>query len=68
MTARKKKTSMIKITQVRSQIGFSAKQRKVLTGIGLGRIGRSVIRPDDDCIRGMVAKVPHLVSVEEVEG
>jgi large subunit ribosomal protein L30 len=68
MNARKKKSSMLKITQVRSQIGFDARQKKVIAGLGLGRIGRTVTRPDDECIRGMVAKVPHLVAVEEVEG
>ncbi|HSL17896.1 MAG TPA: 50S ribosomal protein L30 [Methylomirabilota bacterium] len=59
---------MIRITQVKSQIGFEGRQKKVLTGLGLGRIGRSVTRPDDACIRGMVAKVSHLVRVENVEG
>lgn len=59
---------MLKITQVKSQIGFAGKQKKVLTGLGLGRIGRTVIRKDDACIRGMVAKVTHLVSVEKLEG
>ncbi|MCD4749253.1 MAG: 50S ribosomal protein L30 [Thermoanaerobaculales bacterium] len=58
---------MLKITQVKSQIGYSGKQRKVLTGLGLGRIGRTVTRVDHPCIRGMVTKVVHLVSVEEVE-
>ncbi len=66
MSARKQ-SKQIRITQVRSQIGFAEGQRRVLKGLGLGRIGRSVTRPDDPCIRGMVAKVPHLVSVEEVE-
>ena len=53
---------------MRSQIGFNRKQAKVLAGLGLGRIGRSVTRNDDPCIRGMVAKVTHLVSVVELEG
>jgi len=66
--AKKKTTSMIKITQVRSQIGYQSNQRKVLAGLGLGRIGRSVTRKDDPCIRGMVAKVSHLVTVEALEG
>ena len=57
----------LKITQVRSQIGFARAQRKVLAGLGLGRIGKSVLRHDDPCIRGMAAKVAHLVRVEEVE-
>jgi large subunit ribosomal protein L30 len=67
MIARKKQ-KQLKITQVKSQIGFADKQRRVLSGLGLGRIGRSVVRPDDPCIRGMVHKVNHLVTVEEVEG
>ncbi len=58
---------MLKITQVRSQVGFARKQRRVLTGLGLGRIGRTVQRYDSPTIRGMVDKVTHLVSVEELE-
>ncbi len=69
MSARKSATKkMLRITQVRSQIGNQAKVRAVLHGLGLGRIGRSVTRPDDPCIRGMVHKVTHMVTVEEVEG
>jgi len=59
---------MLRITQVRSQIGFNGRQGRVLNGLGLGRIGRSVVRKDDPCIRGMIAKVTHLVAVEELEG
>ncbi len=62
-----RKGQMLRITQVRSQIGFAGAQREVLAGLGLGRIGRTVVRIDDPCIRGMVTKVSHLVSVEEVE-
>lgn len=63
-----KSTKILKITQVKSQIGYSRKQRRVLAGLGLGRIGRTVTRHDDPCIRGMVAKIIHMVSVEELEG
>ena len=63
----KKTAQQLKITQVKSQIGFDGRQRKVLAGLGLGRIGKQVVRVDDPCIRGMVAKVSHLVTVEEVE-
>jgi len=66
--ATKKKTSMIKITQVKSGIGFQGKQKKVLAGLGLGKIGRTVTRKDDEYIRGMVNKISHLVRVETVEG
>jgi large subunit ribosomal protein L30 len=67
MTAKKKTTKMLQITQVKSQIGAQSHHKKVLSGLGLGRIGRTVTRVDHPCIRGMVDKVPHLVSVEEVE-
>jgi len=63
-----KVTSMIKITQVKSGIGYQGKQKKVLAGLGLGKIGRTVTRKDDEFIRGMVNKISHLVRVEKVEG
>jgi large subunit ribosomal protein L30 len=66
--AKEKAKGQLRITQVKSQIGYAENQRRVLAGLGLGRIGRTVVRPDDVCIRGMVAKVTHLVSVDEVEG
>ncbi len=68
MTARKKKAGQLKITQIRSGIGCKENHKRILAGLGLGKIGRTVVRPDEPCTRGMVAKIPHLVSVEEVEG
>jgi large subunit ribosomal protein L30 len=59
--------TQLRITQVRSAIGAKPKHRGTLRALGLGRIGRSNTLPDRPEIRGMVAKVPHLVSVEEVE-
>jgi large subunit ribosomal protein L30 len=67
IAAKKATVGRLRITQVRSQIGFARAQRKVLAGLGLGRIGRSVLRHDEPCVRGMVAKVAHLVRVEKVE-
>jgi large subunit ribosomal protein L30 len=55
----------ITVTQIRSAIGTKPKQRGTLRALGLGRIGKSNILPDRPEIRGMVARVPHLVSVEE---
>ena len=55
------------VTQVRSAIGTKPKQRGTLRALGLGRIGRSNTLPDEPSTRGMIARVPHLVSVEEVE-
>jgi large subunit ribosomal protein L30 len=56
----------LKVTQVKSAIGSKPKQRGTLRALGLGRIGKSNTLPDRPEIRGMIAKVPHLVSVEEV--
>lgn len=68
MTATKKKAKkMLKITQFKSGIGYAENQKKVLAGLGLGKIGRTVTRVDHPSIRGMVTKVSHLVSVEEVD-
>ena len=56
------------VTQVRSAIGTKPKQRGTLRALGLGRIGRSNTLPDRPEVRGMIARVPHLVCVEEVDG
>jgi large subunit ribosomal protein L30 len=56
----------IKVTLVRSQIGIKPKQRGTLRALGLGKIGSSNVLPDRPEVRGMVARVPHLVKVEEV--
>ena len=55
----------LRITQVRSSIGANPKQRGTLRALGLKRINHTVEHPDRPEIRGMVAKVPHLVRVEE---
>jgi large subunit ribosomal protein L30 len=55
----------IKIRQVRSGIGFDKTQKATLRALGLEKIGRVVERPDNPAIRGMVAKIPHLVVVQK---
>jgi len=55
---------MIKVTLRRSPIGTSPRQRLTLRGLGLSRIGRSVILKDSAPVRGMIAKVGHLVETE----
>ncbi|MDI6776440.1 MAG: 50S ribosomal protein L30 [Syntrophales bacterium] len=57
----------LKITQIRSYIGRPEKQRKILHGMGLGRLNRTVLLNNTPEIRGMVKKVIHLLSVEELE-
>lgn len=56
----------LRITQVRSAIGQTAKHRGTLRALGLGRIGRSVERPDTPEVAGMLRKIRHLVRVEEI--
>jgi large subunit ribosomal protein L30 len=60
-------TSNIRVTQVRSAIGSKPKQRGSLRALGLGRIGNTNILPDRPEIRGMIARVPHLVEVTATE-
>lgn len=55
----------LRVTQTRSMIGIKPKQRGTLRALGLGRINRTNELPDRPEIRGMLAKVPHLVTVEE---
>jgi large subunit ribosomal protein L30 len=57
----------IRVTQVRSSIGTKPKHRGTLRALGLGRIGQSNTLPDRPEIRGMIAKVPHLVSVADAD-
>jgi len=54
------------IKQIRSVIGAKPKHRGTIRALGLGRIGRVAILPDRPEIRGMVARVTHLVEVSEV--
>jgi large subunit ribosomal protein L30 len=56
----------LRITQTRSQIGQSEKHRGTLRALGLGKIGRSVEKPESPELAGMLRKVRHLVQVEEV--
>jgi large subunit ribosomal protein L30 len=56
----------LKVTQVRSSIGTKPKHRGTLRALGLRGIGQSNLLADRPEIRGMIARVPHLVDVEEV--
>ena len=57
----------LKITQVRSQIGTTAQQRKNLAALGLRKINQTVEHDDSVISKGMLEKVKHLVKVEEVK-
>jgi large subunit ribosomal protein L30 len=56
---------MLKVTLVRSMIGRPDKHRRVLRGMGLTRINKTVELEDTPAIRGMIHKVSHLVKAEE---
>ena len=58
--------AQIKVTQTRSSISTKPKHRGTLRALGLRKLGQSNVLPDRPEIRGMIARVPHLVHVEEV--
>jgi large subunit ribosomal protein L30 len=60
-------TASLKITLVRSLIGYPEPQRVIARSLGLRKPNATVVRPDTPEIRGMVRKIPHLVRVEVLE-
>ncbi len=56
----------LEITLKKSGIGKPEKHKKVLVGLGLTRLNKTVVRPDTPEIRGMVNKVVHLVEFKEI--
>ncbi len=62
-----KKEKKIKITLVRSPIGNTERHRATVRAIGLHRVGQTVEQTDTLSLRGMLAKVNHLVKIEEVQ-
>ena len=61
----KKKQKQIKVTLVRSPIGFQPKHRACVRGLGLKRMHQTVVLEDTPSVRGMVNKVNYMVRVEE---
>ena len=59
--------SDLKLTQVKSAIGGTSRQRESLKSLGLRRIGDTSVKPDRPEIRGMVNVVSHLIEVEETD-
>ena len=56
----------LKITLVKSTIGALKDQQATVKALGLHKTNNVVVKPDNECIRGMIFKVKHLVKVEEV--
>jgi large subunit ribosomal protein L30 len=59
------KEKIIRITLVRSPIGYSKRQKATVQALGLRRMNQTVEQVDTPVLRGMIAKVSHLVLVEE---
>lgn len=56
----------LKITLVKSPIGAIPKQRATVEALGLKKLNKTVELPNNDATKGMIAKVRHLVKVEEI--
>ncbi len=65
MSAKKAESKTIRIRQVRSGIGCPVEMRETLKALGLGKMHRVTERADTKEVRGMIAKIPHLVEVIE---
>jgi large subunit ribosomal protein L30 len=60
--------SKIRVTWIKSGIGYEERQRKTLATLGFHRLNQSVVFEDSNSVRGMINKVRHLVKVEEELG
>jgi large subunit ribosomal protein L30 len=65
--ASKKKEKLLRVTLTKSPIGYSFKQKRTVQALGLRKMNQSVEQKDTPVIRGMIAKVEHLVTVEEIK-
>jgi len=57
-------SSKLRITWVKSGIGYSQRQKETIRALGFRRLGASVEQDDTPAIRGMISKISHLVQVE----
>jgi large subunit ribosomal protein L30 len=56
----------LQITYVKSAIGYSERHKATIRALGLRRLNQTVVHEDTPTLRGMIAKVNHLVRIEEV--
>lgn len=65
--ADKKETNggKIKIQYYRSAIGYSKQQKTIVKSLGITKLNQTIERPDNDAMRGVVAKIPHLLRIVE---
>ena len=57
---------MLKITLVKSTIGAVPKHKKTVQSMGLRKLNKSIVLPDNDSTRGQIQQIRHLIKVEEV--
>ncbi|MBO5285667.1 MAG: 50S ribosomal protein L30 [Clostridia bacterium] len=67
MAKKNVEVKQIKVTLVKSTIACTPNQKKVVASLGLKKIRSFKVHPANDCILGMIAKVSHMVTVEEVK-
>ncbi|MCI5797703.1 MAG: 50S ribosomal protein L30 [Firmicutes bacterium] len=60
------KEKMLKVTLIRSAIGYNKNQAKIIEALGLKKLNQTKLLPDNDSVRGSLFHVRHLVKVEEV--
>jgi large subunit ribosomal protein L30 len=61
-----KQDTVLRITLTKSPIGYSERQKRTVRALGLRKMNHTVEQNDSPVIRGMVAKIGHLVTVEEI--
>lgn len=57
----------LKVTYVRSAIGYNKKQAKIVEALGFKKLGQTRVLPDNESIRGSIHHIKHLLKVEEVK-
>jgi len=65
MATENQATKRLRVTYIKSAIGYPERQKATLRALGLHRLGQTVEHESTPAVRGMVAKVSHLVKVEE---
>ncbi len=60
-------TKKIRVTYSKSAIGYNKEQKRTIAALGLRKLGQTVEKPDTPAVRGMIARVNHLVKVEEAK-
>lgn len=58
---------LIRVTYSKSMIGYNKEQKRTIAALGLRKLGQTVEHRDTPAIRGMIAKVKHLLTVQEID-